>query len=225
MNAKHFLWIVLPLLFSASLHAQLTDSFEVISARTSLPSPIQNNASDKALSQNPEVLITQRRYKEAASYYSRQISDNHLTVDSKKLEAGCYGLFRVLSLSNKLDDYPDAFNECQPSTIDLLFGKVDRPPMFLTNPEFSPPTSWLNTAEPGVFYTVQVNFDIDEKGKAKNFSFPMSEGYYLQFPVISALRDVRYLPAIKNQKPVKTSNNFIQVVFCLERGEQCKSLR
>ena len=96
--------------------------------------------------------------------------------------------------------------------------------MFLTNPAFSPPTSWVNTAEPGVAYKVQVHFDIDEKGRAKNFSFPLSEGHYLQFPVITALRDARYLPAIKNQVPVKTSNNMVQIVFCLERGKTCDSL-
>ncbi len=225
MNAKHLAWAVLLLGFSAPSGAQLSDSFEVISARTSLPPVIQNDASDIALSKNPEVLITQRRYKEAAAHYSRQISDSHLSGDGKKLEAGCYGLFRALTLSNKLDDYPDAFNECQPDTVDLLFGKIDRPPMFLTNPQFSPPTSWLNTADPGVVYKVQVNFDIDENGRAKNFSFPMSEGYYLQFPVISALRDARYLPAIQNKMPVKSSRNVVQVVFCLERGKTCNTDR
>ncbi len=222
MNAKHFVWILLSLSVCAPLYAQLSDSFEVISARTSLPSAIQNDAEDIALSQYPEVLISQRRYNEAASLYRSQIHSSGLAGDNKKREQACIGLYRAMSLSKK-SIRADAFSECSPSTTEQLFGNIDRPAMFLNNPEFSAPIGWLNTAEPGVVYKVKVNFDIDEKGKAKNFSFPLSEGYYLQFPVISALRNTRYLPAIKNQKPVKSSGNVVQVLFCMERGQSCNT--
>jgi len=48
------------------------------------------------------------------------------------------------------------------------------------------------------------------------------EGYYLSYPVLSALKQSKYLPAVKYGKPVRRSNNFIQVTFCLERGVRCE---
>ena len=58
-------------LMVASLNtaAQLKDSFEVVSARTSLPSPIENDSANAVKRANPELLIAERRYREAASVY------------------------------------------------------------------------------------------------------------------------------------------------------------
>ena len=95
-------------------------------------------------------------------------------------------------------------------------------PMFLTNPIFQTPISWVNTADPGKVYTVQVRFDIDESGRAENFDFVQREGYYLSYPVLSALKQSKYLPAVKDGKPVRSSGNLIEVTFCLERGKRCE---
>ena len=110
MKAKQLLWVVNLLGFSAIASAQLTDSFEVISAQTSLPPAIQNDSGDIALSKNPEVLISQRRYKEAANFYSRQISDNHLSW--MKAAKACFAYsrsptnsttIRMLSMNARLE--------------------------------------------------------------------------------------------------------------------------
>lgn len=211
-------------LMVASLNtaAQLKDSFEVVSARTSLPSPIENNSANAVKRANPELLIAERRYREAASIYRAQIRHYHDLNDMKPLDQACQGLYRVLHLSAALDANPDAFELCRSEELDKLFARTDREPMFLTNPIFQTPISWVNTADPGRLYNVQVRFDISETGRAENFDFVQREGYYLSYPVLSALKQSKYLPAVKDGKPVRRSNNFIQVTFCLERGVRCE---
>jgi hypothetical protein len=211
-------------LMVASLNtaAQLKDSFEVVSARTSLPSPIENDSANAVKRANPELLIAERRYREAASVYRAQIRRYHDLNDMKPLDQACQGLYRVLHLSAALDANPDAFELCRSDELDKLFARTDREPMFLTNPIFQTPISWVNTADPGRLYNVQVRFDISETGRAENFDFVQREGYYLSYPVLSALKQSKYLPAVKDGKPVRRSNNFIQVTFCLERGVRCE---
>jgi len=211
-------------LMVASLNtaAQLKDSFEVVSARTSLPSPIENDSANAVKRANPELLIAERRYREAASVYRAQIRRYHDLNDMKPLDQACQGLYRVLHLSAALDANPDAFELCRSEELDKLFARTDREPMFLTNPIFQTPISWVNTADPGRLYNVQVRFDISETGRAENFDFVQREGYYLSYPVLSALKQSKYLPAVKYGKPVRRSNNFIQVTFCLERGVRCE---
>jgi hypothetical protein len=121
-----------------------------------------------------------------------------------------------------LDANPDAFELCRSEELDKLFARADREPMFLTNPIFQTPISWVNTADPGRVYNVQVRFDISETGRAENFDFIQHEGYYLSYPVLSALKQSKYLPAVKQGKPVRSSGNFIQVTFCLERSVRCQ---
>jgi hypothetical protein len=211
-------------LMVASLNtaAQLKDSFEVVSARASLPSPIENDSANAVKRANPELLIAERRYREAASVYRAQIRRYHDLNDMKPLDQACQGLYRVLHLSAALDANPDAFELCRSEELDKLFARTDREPMFLTNPIFQTPISWVNTADPGRLYNVQVRFDISETGRAENFDFVQREGYYLSYPVLSALKQSKYLPAVKDGKPVRRSNNFIQVTFCLERGVRCE---
>jgi hypothetical protein len=211
-------------LMVASLNtaAQLKDSFEVVSARTSLPSPIENDSANAVKRANPELLIAERRYREAASVYRAQIRRYHDLNDMKPLDQACQGLYRVLHLSAALDANPDAFELCRSEELDKLFARTDREPMFLTNPIFQTPISWVNTADPGRLYNVQVRFDISETGRAENFDFVQREGYYLSYPVLSALKQSKYLPAVKDGKPVRRSKNFIQVTFCLERGTRCE---
>jgi hypothetical protein len=211
-------------LMVASLNtaAQLKDSFEVVSARTSLPSPIENDSANAVKRANPELLIAERRYRDAASVYRAQIRRYHDLNDMKPLDQACQGLYRVLHLSAALDANPDAFELCRSEELDKLFARTDREPMFLTNPIFQTPISWVNTADPGRLYNVQVRFDISETGRAENFDFVQREGYYLSYPVLSALKQSKYLPAVKDGKPVRRSNNFIQVTFCLERGVRCE---
>jgi len=211
-------------LMVASLNtaAQLKDSFEVVSARTSLPSPIENDSANAVKRANPELLIAERRYREAASVYRAQIRRYHDLNDMKPLDQACQGLYRVLHLSAALDANPDAFELCRSEELDKLFARTDREPMFLTNPIFQTLISWVNTADPGRLYNVQVRFDISETGRAENFDFVQREGYYLSYPVLSALKQSKYLPAVKDGKPVRRSNNFIQVTFCLERGVRCE---
>lgn len=211
-------------LMVASLNtaAQLKDSFEVVSARTSLPSPIENDSANAVKRANPELLIAERRYREAASVYRAQIRHYHDLNDMKPLDQACQGLYRVLHLSAALDANPDAFELCRSEELDKLFARTDREPMFLTNPIFQTPISWVNTADPDRLYNVQVRFDISETGRAENFDFVQREGYYLSYPVLSALKQSKYLPAVKDGKPVRRSNNFIQVTFCLERGVRCE---
>lgn len=211
-------------LMVASLNtaAQLKDSFEVVSARTSLPSPIENDSANAVKRANPELLIAERRYREAASVYRAQIRRYHDLNDMKPLDQACQGLYRVLHLSAALDANPDAFELCRSEELDKLFARTDREPMFLTNPIFQTPISWVNTADPGRLYNVQVRFDISETRRAENFDFVQREGYYLSYPVLSALKQSKYLPAVKDGKPVRRSNNFIQVTFCLERGVRCE---
>ena len=222
MKVRHYGSAFLLLVFSVPLAAQLTESFQVVSARTSLPPQIKNDAGDRALAREPEILISQRRFKEAAAIYASRINDSKSSGDSALLDRSCIGLFRAVSLMKALDRYEDAFQDCRPDTIGTLSGRVDRPALLLTNPVFSPSSGWINTADPGVNYRLQVNFDIDEHGRAGNFAFPVSEGYYLQYSVISALKETRFLPAMKDQKPIASSKNVVDVVFCLERGSTCE---
>lgn len=202
--------------------AQLKDRFEVVSARTNLPSPIENGTAASVKRVNPELLIAERRYREATAVYTTQIQRAHDQNDMKQLNQACMGLFRTLSLSKSLDSNPDAFSLCRSEELDALFAHVDRNPMFLTYPVFEPSLSWINTADPGRIYNVQVRFDIDETGRAKNFDFLQHEGYYLSYPVLSALKQSKYLPAVKDGKPVRSTDNLIQVTFCLERGKRCE---
>jgi Gram-negative bacterial TonB protein C-terminal len=202
--------------------AQLKDRFEVVSARTSLPSPIENGTASAEKRVNPELLIAERRYREATAVYTSQIQRAHDLNDMKQLNQACMGLFRTLSLSKSMDSSPDAFALCRSEELDALFARADRNPMFLTYPVFAPSPSWINTADPGRVYTVKVRFDIDESGRAKNFDFLQHEGYYLSYPVLSALKQTKYLPAVKDGKPVRSSDNLIQVTFCLERGKRCE---
>jgi hypothetical protein len=154
--------------------------------------------------------------------YRAQIRRYHDLNDMKPLDQACQGLYRVLHLSAALDANPDAFELCRSEELDKLFARTDREPMFLTNPIYQTPISWVNTADPGRLYNVQVRFDISETGRAENFDFVQREGYYLSYPVLSALKQSKYLPAVKDGKPVRRSNNFIQVTFCLERGVRCE---
>ena len=211
-------------LMVASLNtaAQLKDSFEVVSTRASLPSPIENDSANAVKRANPELLIAERRYREAASVYRTQIRHYHDLNDMKLLDQACQGLYRALHLSAALDANPDAFELCRSEELDKLFARADREPMFLTNPIFQTPISWVNTADPGRVYNVQVRFDISETGRAENFDFIQHEGYYLSYPVLSALKQSKYLPAVKQGKPVRSSGNFIQVTFCLERSVRCQ---
>lgn len=205
-----------------SAQAQLKDRFEVISATTNLPSPIENGNAAAAKRASPELLISERRYREAAAIYRAQIGRFHDLNDMKQLDQSCQGLYRALRLSNALDASPDAFELCRSEELDKLFARADREPMFLTNPIFQTPISWVNTADPGKIYNVEVRFDINETGRAENFDFVQREGYYLSYPVLSALKRSKYLPAVKDGKPVRRTNNFIQVTFCLERGTRCE---
>ena len=205
-----------------SAQAQLKDRFEVVSARTSLPSPIENRTASTEKQANPELLISERRFREAASVYRAQIRRYHDANDMKRLDEACMGLFRTLSLSKTLDAEPGAFEMCRSEELDKLFARIDRDPMFLTYPVFEPSVSWINTADPGRTYNVHVRFDITETGRAENFDFVQREGYYLSYPVLSALKRSKYLPAVKDGKPVRRTNNFIQVTFCLERGTRCE---
>lgn len=202
--------------------AQLKDRFEVVSARTSLPSPIENGTASAEKRVNPELLIAERRYREATAVFTTQIQRAHDLNDMKQLNQACMGLFRTLSLSKSLDSSPDAFALCRSEELDALFARADRNPMFLTYPVFAPPPGWINTADPGRVYKVEVRFDIDESGRAKNFDFLQHEGYYLSYPVLSALKQSKYLPAVKEGKPVRSTDNLIQVTFCLERGKRCE---
>jgi hypothetical protein len=202
--------------------AQLKDSFEVVSARTSLPSPIENDSANAVKRANPELLVSERRYREAASVYRAQIRHYHDLNDMKPLDQACQGLYRALHLSAALDANPDAFEFCRSEELDKLFARADREPMFLTNPIFQTPISWVNTADPGRIYNVQVRFDISETGRAENFDFVQREGYYLSYPVLSALKQSKYLPAVRDGKPVRSTDNLIQVTFCLDRGKRCE---
>jgi hypothetical protein len=202
--------------------AQLKDSFEVVSARTSLPSPIENDSANAVKRANPELLVSERRYREAASVYRTQIRHYHDLNDMKPLDQACQGLYRALHLSAALDANPDAFEFCRSEELDKLFARADREPMFLTNPIFQTPISWVNTADPGRIYNVQVRFDISETGRAENFDFVQREGYYLSYPVLSALKQSKYLPAVRDGKPVRSTDNLIQVTFCLDRGKRCE---
>lgn len=205
-----------------SAGAQLKDRFEIISAGTSPPSSIDDSNIAAAKLANPETLIAEHRFTDAESIYRAQIQQYHDLNDMKHLDQACQGLYRILFLSESLDANPYAFELCRSEELDKLFARADREPMFLTNPTFQTPISWVNIADPGRIYNVQVRFDITETGRAENFDFIQHEGYYLSYPVLSALKQSKYLPAVKDGKPVRSSDNFVEVTFCLERGKRCE---
>ena len=68
-------------------------------------------------------------------------------------------------------------------------------------------------------YTVQ--FDIDEWGKPNNFNFDADDKFLLRYPIIERLKGLRFLPAVKDRKAVKKSKNYVEVVYCLDRGSSC----
>ncbi len=221
---KHMLFTAAALLaVTPAAQAQLQDRFEVISARTSLPSPIRNSKTIAEARQSPELLISQKRYLEAITQYRLRVDETKQQNDIAGLESACTGLYRAQSLSLSKKPSEAEFSACPAPLVARLFGGVDREPMYLSYPVLEPSTGWLNTADPGTTYRVVVNFDISENGKARNFEFPVAEGYYLQMPVILALKNTRFLPALKDGQPVASQGNRIEVTFCLERGEHCES--
>jgi hypothetical protein len=211
------------LVLCAPLQAQLKDSFEVVSARTSLPSPTRNSTAIAAQQAAPELLISQKRYAEAIQAYRSRISLWRNGNNQAGLEQACTGLFRAQTLSLKSKPRESDYADCPAATMARLFGRIDRAPEYITYPVFEPPQGWLNIADPGVIYRVSVRFQIDENGRAGKFTFPVSEGYYLQTPVIRALQQARFLPAIRNGIRAASTENQIDISFCLQRGVPCGS--
>jgi hypothetical protein len=224
MNNKSFsrLCIVLSLIFCFPVMAQLNDRFEVVSTRNiGKPTRLTPAIDRKDQNENPELLLSLGKYHEAADAYGNQIDRFHAESNQQGLDMACSGLIRALYLSHAIDSDPNRVALCRNEITDPLLSRADREPMFITYPAFDPPVGWLKTAEPGFPYKVSVEFDIDESGKAHNFVFDAKESYYLKFPVIDALKNSRYLPAMQDGKPVKRSKNVVEVTFCLDRGVNC----
>ncbi len=215
-------YTVLLLMCTFPVLAQLRDSFEVVSSRSiGKPTRLTPAVDRKDQIENPELLLSLGKYHEAADAYGNQIDQYHAESNQKGLDMACSGLIRALYLSHAIDSNSNRFALCRKEITDPLLSRADREPMFITYPAFNPPVGWLKTAEPGFPYKVSVEFEIDEFGKAHNFVFDANESYYLKFPVIDALKNSRYLPAMQDGKPIKRSKNVVEVTFCLDRDVNC----
>ena len=168
-----------------------------------------------------DLLLLQGCYAEAADAFVTQIGRFSSEGNQAGLDRACSGLFRAQMLAGQTALHADALSMCRPEIVDPLLQKSDMQPMFITHPAIEPPADWLKSAQPGFPYKVSVMFDIDEFGKADNFTFDAKQSYYLRFPVLDALRKTRYLPAMQDGKPVKRSKNVVEVTFCLQREADC----
>lgn len=168
-----------------------------------------------------ELLLMQGCFAEAANAFGTQIRRFSAEQNQAGLDRACAGLFRAQMLAGQTEIHDDALSLCRPEVVDPLLRKADMQPMFITYPAIDPPADWLNSAEPGFPYRVSVEFDIDEYGRAENFTFDAKQSYYLKFPVLDALKKTRYLPAMQDGKPVKRSKNVVEVTFCLQREADC----
>jgi hypothetical protein len=168
-----------------------------------------------------ELLLMQGCFGEAAAAFSSQIRRFSAEQNPAGLDRACAGLFRAQFLARQTGLHDEALSLCRPEIVDPLLSKAELEPMFVSKPVFTPPEGWMDTAIPGNAYTIAVEFDIDEFGKADNFVFDAKQSYYLKFPVLDALKNARYLPAMQDGKPVKRSKNVVEVTFCLERGGDC----
>ena len=180
-----------------------------------------NDDSIAAACAEAELLLMQGCYGEAAAAFSTQIRRFSIENNQAGLDRACAGLFRARLLSGQTSLYNEALSLCRPEIVDPLLQQPYLEPMFITHPAIAPPADWLKNAKPGFPYTVSVEFDIDEFGKADNFVFDAKQSYYLRFPVLDALKNTRYLPAMQDGKPVKRSKNVVEVTFCLQREADC----
>jgi|GWRWMinimDraft_5_1066013.scaffolds.fasta_scaffold07585_2 hypothetical protein len=220
MAIRHWSLLILLSGFCNPLYAQLSENFVVIS-----PAPETKTGSadsNQAISCNAaDLLMAMGCYREAADMYSLLIEQFKLLNDTANLDRACTGLYRAQLSLKTTSKYKDQIAKCRPELIDPFVGKKEWDPMFITQPEFIPDVTWLNTATPGEIYKVTVQFDIDEYGNAYNFDFDADDEMYLRYPVIDSLKKTRFLPAIKNGKAINKPKNIVEVVFCLDRGSSC----
>lgn len=220
MRSKSSTYAFLLIGFCNPLYAQLSENFVVISP---VPEPKTSQAvSNQAISCNAaDLLMAMGCYREAVDMYRLLIDQYANQQDTINLDRACTGLYRAQLLLKSETADSNQFAKCRPEIIDSLMGKTSWDPMFITQPEFKPDLTWLNTATPGELYKVTVQFDVDEYGNADNFDFDADDKMYLRYPVIDSLKKTRFLPAIKNGKAIKKSKNIVEVVFCLDRGSSC----
>lgn len=200
--------------------AQMKESIDVrVSSNQIINDESEQHIADACA--EAELLMWQGCFGEAAAAFSDQILRFSAEKNQAGLDRACAGLFRAQYLSKQAGLHDQSLSLCRPEIVDPLLSKAELEPMFVTKPVFKPSEIWLDSAVPGKPYRVFIEFDIDEFGRADNFVFDAKDSYYLKFPIIDALKNLRYLPAMQDGKPVKRSKNVVEVIFCLERGADC----
>jgi len=221
MTLRRWMLILLLPAFSGAAQAQLAESFKVVS----VPGQATHSDNEAYLSEQcapADLLMFQGCFGEAAAAYNVQLEKFIKEGNQAGIDRACTGLYRAQLLSKTTGLYADSLAKCRPETIDPLLGKADSEPMFITHPVFEPDPQWLDSAIPGVDYKVTVQFDIDEFGRADNFDFDADDKSMLRYPVFQSLKNARYLPGVREGKPVKKSKNVVEVIFCLDRGSTCE---
>ena len=220
MHAKNFGLFCLFIGLSGALKAQLNERFEVTQTGPGTQD-IQNNSQQPISCEAAEKLVLEGCSLEAAIMFSDLIVHYHFLKDTSNLDRACEGLYRTQFLTNIDSKYINKLTLCRPEVLDSLSEKSDWEPMFVTRPIFGANDQWLSSATPGVAYKVTVQFDIDEWGKPNNFNFDADDKFLLRYPIIERLKGLRFLPAVKDGKAVKKSKNYVEVVYCLDRGSSC----
>lgn len=210
--------------FSGAVQAQLAESFKVVSV-PGRATPSDNEAYLSEQCAPADLLMFQGCFGEAAAAYSVQLEKFIKEGNQAGIDRACAGLYRAQLLAKSAGLYADRLAKCRPEIIDPLLGKTDGEPMFIIHPVFEPDPKWLESAVPGLDYKVTMQFDIDEFGRPGNFDFNADDKNLLKYPVFQALKNARYLPGIREGKPVKKSKNVVEVIFCLDRGSTCEGNR
>ena len=219
MHAKNFGLFCLIIGLSGGLKAQLNERFEVTTSPSAFE--MQNKTHQPISCEAAEKLVLDGCSLEAAIIFSDLIVHYHFLKDTSNLDKACEGLYRTQLLTHVDSKYSSKLSLCRPEIIASLSEKGDWEPMFVTRPIFESNDQWLSSATPGVAYKVTVQFDIDEWGKPYNFDFNADDKFLLRYPIIERLKNIRYLPAFQNGEAVKRSKNYIEVVYCLDRGTSC----
>jgi hypothetical protein len=212
------------LLFSATGQAQMAERIQIISTPDN-PDTAEQQASVNEQCAAADLLMLQGCFSEAAAAFHVQLEKFLLAGNQAGIDRACAGLYRARLLAKTPALYAATLAKCRPEIIDPLLGKADGEPMLITHPVITPDPQWLESAVPGVNYTVTTRFDIDEFGRPGNFDFNADDTLLLRSPVLRSLKNARYLPGVREGAPVKKSKNVVEVVFCLDRGSTCEGNR
>ena len=171
---------------------------------------------------DPDVLMRNGKFADAATVYAIGIQQSSAKGDSKAVADACIGLYKVLWLQQAQDKLAHLFKPCSMETMDWLNGKIDRElqPIYRPN-RFPPEMISLANGRP---VKLDVRLDIDASGKPTKVQIVSGlkliagpkDYRNLEKMVTQQLMAWRWLPRIQAGKPVELKDVPIQFTYSLE---------